>query len=201
MKVDLFDFDKTVYRGDCSFDFYIYCLRYRPQIARFLPVQLWHWALYWLGAEDRVSVRSTFFHFLKEVDNVERHTQKFWQKNRHKITFPHSDQRHDIARIIISASPEFLLSPLAKEIDAKLIIATQVDMRSGKLTSSYCYGHEKVVRFLAEARDATVRAAYSDSLSDLPMLQLADKAYIVRRHKVIPLERYLGTPLLSRLFV
>ena len=201
MEVTLFDFDKTVYRGDCSFDFYLYCMRRRPQIARFLPVQLWHWALYWLGAEDRVSVRSTFFRFLQEVDGVEQHIQIFWQKNRHKIRFPGARQQADGARIIISASPEFLLAPLAEELHAKLIIATKVDMRSGRLLGNYCYGHEKVVRFMAEARDAMVRAAYSDSLSDLPMLQLADKAYIVKRHKVIPLERYQGAPLLRRLFV
>lgn len=162
---------------------------------------MWHWALYWLGAEDRVSVRSTFFRFLQEVDDVERHIQLFWQKNRHKITFPAASQKPAGARIIISASPEFLLAPLAKELHAKLIIATRVDMHSGRLLSNYCYGHEKVVRFMAEASAAPVRAAYSDSLSDLPMLQLADRAYIVKRHKVIPLERYQSAPLLRRLFV
>lgn len=47
----------------------------------------------------------------------------------------------------------------------------------------------------------SVHDVYSDSLSDLPMLRLADKAYIVKRRKVMPLAQYEQLSRIRRMFV
>jgi HAD superfamily phosphoserine phosphatase-like hydrolase len=201
MEVQLFDFDFTIYSGDSSLDFYLHCLRRKPQIIRFLPKQAWHWAGYMLGVEGRTKGRSGQYSFLRGIDDVDRSVAGFWHKNWHKVRFPTIDKPPTKARVIISASPEFLLASIAKRLQAHQIIATRIDKRSGQLISKDCYGVEKVARFRAEVGDVKVREAYSDSLSDLPMLQLADKAYIVKHHKVLPLKQYLSLSPLRRLLI
>jgi HAD superfamily hydrolase (TIGR01490 family) len=80
---------------------------------------------------------------------------------------------------IVSASPEEIVEPLAEYLDADGIIATrsQVD-EEGRYTGEvdfYSYGPFKgdAIRRLAEERDIDLTGsyAYSDSATDLPMLE------------------------------
>ncbi len=34
---NLYDFDGVIYRGNCSFDFFMYCLTYYPNIFKHVP--------------------------------------------------------------------------------------------------------------------------------------------------------------------
>ena len=38
--INLYDFDKTIYKGDSSIDLYKYALRNKPTIIKYLPMQL-----------------------------------------------------------------------------------------------------------------------------------------------------------------
>ena len=99
-----------------------------------------------------------------------------------------SDELHLKGRfktdIIISASPEFLLKPVAKKYNFELI-ATKVDINSGKLIGKNCYGKEKVNRLLEEKGIKKFNKFYSDSLSDTPLSKLANVAYIVKKEEII----------------
>ena len=37
MKINLYDFDNTIYEGDSSTDFFFYCLKRYPKIAKIIP--------------------------------------------------------------------------------------------------------------------------------------------------------------------
>ena len=39
MRIDVYDFDGTIYDGDSTVDFWLYCLRRKPSLLRFLPHQ------------------------------------------------------------------------------------------------------------------------------------------------------------------
>ena len=73
--------------------------------------------------------------------------------------------------------------PIAKELDINLI-ATIVDKKTGKFLSYNCYGKEKVKRFKQEYKNTKIKEFYSDSLSDLPMMKIAKKAYLVKGNKI-----------------
>ena len=47
--INVYDFDKTIYDGDSSIDFYKYCLKNNKKVLLQLPVQLWALILYILG--------------------------------------------------------------------------------------------------------------------------------------------------------
>jgi HAD superfamily hydrolase (TIGR01490 family) len=88
---------------------------------------------------------------------------------------------------IVSSSPEEILIPLSKLLDVDDVIGTRgkVDER-GRYTGElefYCYGPQKAeaIRGIAarEGIDLQASFAYSDSITDLPMLETVGHAFAV----------------------
>ena len=48
------------------------------------------------------------------------------------------------SKVVISASPEFLLKPICEKININYLIASRVDIKTGVLLGKNCYGKEKV---------------------------------------------------------
>jgi HAD superfamily hydrolase (TIGR01490 family) len=79
---------------------------------------------------------------------------------------------------VVSSSPEEIVGPLAERLGADGVVATRAEIVDGKYTGKlefYCYGDGKpeAIRELAEKDgiDLTESYAYSDSATDLPMLE------------------------------
>ena len=79
---------------------------------------------------------------------------------------------------IVSSSPEEVVRPLARHFGVAGVLATRARIVEGKYTGElefYCYGDAKAeaIRELAAERgiDLTTSYAYTDSVTDLPMLQ------------------------------
>lgn len=185
MKVNLYDFDKTIYDGDSTVDFYLYCLNKKKSIIKYLPSQVWFSGLYLIKRIPKKIWKENFFVFLKEFQNIEELVDEFWKEHSKKLKswYLIKDHSNDI---IISASPTFLLMPISKQLKVKKLIATEVNPKNGKILSENCYGEEKVIRFKKEFPNAYVEEAYSDSYSDIPILKLAKKGYIVNKDKITP---------------
>lgn len=92
------------------------------------------------------------------------------------------ESHHEAGRdtYIVSASPIEIVGPLAAALGMTGAIATESEVENGvytgRLLSEFCYGAGKVsrVRDLAEQNgyDLRVCYAYSDSQSDIPLLEL-----------------------------
>ncbi len=206
--IDVFDFDHTIYDGDASVDFFFFILRKHPDVVRFLPAQIWSFFLYLASLINRKQFKEGFFVFLSGLSNVDEDVERFWAAN------PKLKRWYEIRNhtddVVVSASPEFLLQPIAHRVGVKRLIATRMDRKSGKITGENCRGIEKVGRLKAEFPDTTINECYSDSLADLPMLELADKRYIVQKDQIVDLddyqpsqfkEKFLSKKFLSFLFV
>jgi HAD superfamily hydrolase (TIGR01490 family) len=79
---------------------------------------------------------------------------------------------------IVSSSPEEVVKPLAEHLGEVEVIATRAEVVDGKYTGQlefYCYGEAKAeaMREIAEGQgiDLSESYAYSDSMTDLPMLE------------------------------
>lgn len=180
--MNVYDFDGTIYAGDSSVDFYWYALARKPMILRFFPRQLCGFVLYALKRINKKELKSRFFCFLSGIDG-EGMAKDFWEKKKNKIYNWYMNQcRED--DIIISASPEFLLQPAAKELGVKRLIASKMDIKTGTFDGENCYGLEKVHRLYATFGTANIDDFYSDSVSDAPMARLAKRAYFVKNGKI-----------------
>ena len=86
---------------------------------------------------------------------------------------------------IISASYDLWINPFCERLGIKNIICTKVDDK-GKIIGENCKGEEKVKRFREEFPNVEVLESYSDSSTDIPMLLLAKKPFIVDGNKIKP---------------
>lgn len=187
MKVNLYDFDGTIYDGDSSIDFYLFCLKKKLFIIKFLPKFIVFVVFYKLGLKTKEQMKECFFCFLTCFDNVDSLVDLFWDKNIKKIKKFYTELNHE-HDIIISASPYFLLLPICEKLKVKALIASEVDKNTGRYSGNNCRGEEKVYLFKKKYNDVIVESAYSDSKSDMPMLNLAKNKFIVKKDKIIRID-------------
>ncbi|MCH5209626.1 MAG: HAD-IB family phosphatase [Oscillospiraceae bacterium] len=187
--MNIYDFDETIYDSDSTKDFYFYCLKRYPKILLSVPGMAWSFFLYILGAKTKTQFKERMYRFLRYVPDIDEALADFWNINEHKIKqWYTSRQKED--DIIISASPEFLLSPICDRIGIKNLIASRVDKHSGLYTGENCWGEEKVKRLYETFPDAKCEEFYSDSLSDTPLAEISDMAKIIRGNELIDWNEY-----------
>lgn len=92
--------------------------------------------------------------------------------------------------VIVSASYQPFLELFAEEFGFDLLITNRFayrdDIFSGHIAEKDCYGVEKVNRFKRDClkwSDKSEVLAYGDSVSDIPVLLYADKAFVISRDK------------------
>ena len=181
--MNVYDFDGTIYNGDSSIDFYLFCLKKKPSIIFLLPIQIFGILLYKLKLKNKEYMKSKFFYFLRKLKNVDELVKEFWNKNSKKIQKWYLDQKSK-TDVIISASPEFLLKPLEKELKIDAIIASKVNKKTGVFESKNCYGEEKVSRFKNEYKNQKIENFYTDSIkADAPIMKLAKNNYLIDSNK------------------
>ena len=179
--INSYDFDKTIYDGDSSADFYKYCLKKNKKVLLQAPVQLWGTILYVLKITDKTRFKERVFSFLKRIDDVDLYVEDFWKDHLKNIKKWYLDQK-DKTDVIISASPEFLLKPLEKKLKVN-VIASRVDKKTGKFLSKNCHDYDKSKRY-EELYNKKIKAFYSDSIkADRAMLEYAKEAYLVTKDK------------------
>lgn len=184
---NIYDFDGTIYDGDSSIDFYKYCIKVNKKCLLILPKLIVSIVFYLLKIKEKEYLKSVFFSFVKYFDNINVVVENFWKLNFKKIKRFYIKQKNS-KDIIVSASPEFLLKPIAKKLKFNLI-ATKIDTKTGKLIGKNCWRIQKVKR-LNEYGINKCEKFYSDSLSDIPLSKLAKDSYIVKKNNIIPWNEY-----------
>lgn len=180
---NVYDFDKTIYDGDSTQNFFFYLLKKQPKIMIYLPKQIYYLVLFYTGKMEKTKAKEKFYMCFNGVKNIEKEVENFWDKNIFKIKKFYYDTQKD-NDIIISASPEFLLRPICDRLNIKYLIASKVDKNTGKYTGANCYGEEKVKRLNEEIPNTIINEFYSDSISDAPLANIAKTAYMVLGNRI-----------------
>lgn len=182
--MNVFDFDRTIFYPDSSAEFIRYCLRRYPRYFRGNIGGIALSALnYAAQREDATPMKEQLFAFLSFVPEPEALAEEFWSANTGGIAQWYLDI-HKEDDLVISASPEFLLRPVADRLGFD-IIATPMNPASGQIAGLNCRGEEKVRRFREKYPDGEIDDFYSDSYSDAPLASLAKRAFIVKKGKII----------------
>jgi len=182
--MNVYDFDKTIYKNDSSIDFYIYNLRKNSSLIKFIPSQLKGLLEHYLFNKITIKeMKQNFYQYLSAINDVEKEAEVFWNENFNKINKWYLSQKRE-DDVIISASPYFLIKIAADKLGVKYVIASEVDS-DGIYHSENCRDEEKVRRFIEYGFDINdVDNFYSDSMSDLPFAKVAKKAYLVNKEKI-----------------
>ncbi len=180
--MNVYDFDGTIYDGDCTLDFWRYCLRRYPQALLTLPKTIVAAVKFKCGLISRDIFKESFYGFLVYIPDIDRNIKSFWDNNCQKIkAWYYEQQKHD--DLIISASPEFLIDEICKRLQVDYI-ASKVDRSTGQLIGANCRGEEKVKRFTTAYPHAIIDSFYSDSKADQPLANMAKKAFLVNGNKI-----------------
>lgn len=187
--MNVYDFDKTIYAGDSTLDFYFFSLKKSPMLIRFLPIQIIGFIKYMFGMYSKLQFKEKFYSFLKGIKDVDSMVELFWNENQDKIKDWYLKSKEE-SDVIISASPEFLLNTICRRIGIKHLIASEVNKNTGICEGENCYGEEKVLRFKKYFEKGEIKKFYSDSLSDAPISLMASERYIVNGNNILPWDQY-----------
>lgn len=196
--MNIYDFDKTIYRSDSTKDFYFFCLKRHPEILKKAPLLVWAFILYMLTIYTKTQFKEKMYTFLTCINDIDREINDFWDLHYENIK-DYYKEKYNEDDLVISASPYFLVKEGCKRIGIKNVIASNVDKNTGRYTGENCWGEEKVKRFKSEYPNTECSEFYSDSLSDTPLAEIAEKAYIVDGEKLVEWKKY--KPSLAKKFV
>ena len=144
-KVNVYDWDKTIFPVDSTVAFVRWCLRRHPGVIRALLGTLVLLPGYWLGKVSKTAIKERMYGFLRRVPDVDAELEAFWAQNFARVNPWYLAQRRP-DDIIISASPEFLVRIPAQKLGVRLL-ASRVDKHTGKTDGENCHGAEKVRSF------------------------------------------------------
>ncbi len=186
MKIDIYDFDKTIVPFDSGSLFIMYCLVHYPWIIIILPI-MFVCALLWIcRIINFTQFKKVCFIFLPLIP-TEKAVRKFWDKHENEVhTWFKNRKRYSV---VISASPDFLLKDIQKRLGFEKLICTRHNPKNGVIIGENCRDEEKVKRLYEEFSkdDIEVIDVYSDSIRhDKPIFSLANgKCYnIVKSEKI-----------------
>lgn len=183
--MNAYDFDQTIFQPDSSYSFVMFCLKRHPQaLLKTLPGIASVGLKFLMKKANTKVLKEQVFSFLADLEDVDAEVSAFWRLHRANLEPWYLSQRRD-GDLIISASPEFLLRPIADELGAELI-ATVMDKHTGRILGENCHDTEKVRRFREVYGDTEPERFYSDSLSDSPMACISKSAFLVDKGDISP---------------
>ena len=184
IKMKVFDFDGTLYRGESVVDFLFFMLKKNPLLLFFLPVLVPTVIKYKLGRLeiDDLRKRADKFAFgiRKYRPKAEKYIAEFWRKQKKRLDLRLISLLKP-GDVIISAAPRPLIEPVVKGFGDVVLIASEFSLETGKF-GFICMGENKLKAF-REKFGATARISvfYSDSNYDLPLAEIADRFYLCPR--------------------
>lgn len=189
--MNVYDFDKTIYHIDSSFDFYKYLAKRKPKVLLVLPITIVYAILYVFKIIDKTKLKEKFYSHLAYIDdeNINEIVIEYWETHLDGI-FPYYLKQKESTDVVISASPYFLLEYICNKLGVGKLIATNVDVKTGKFTGKNCYGEEKVNRFCIEynidknnlKNIGIIDKFYSDSKSDTPLAMMSKEAFVIDKY-------------------
>lgn len=187
--MNIYDFDNTIFKGDSSRKFIGYSFLRHPFLLIWASLKTFKECIKYLFKKSNLGfIKSELFSFVKYINNFDDYIEKYVLIHQKDIKKFYLEQRKD-DDVVISASFEFIVKPFCEKLGIKTIIATKYDVKNGKIIGFNCRGKEKINRFNEIFKNTKVNEAYSDSLSDIPMFEIAKKAYLVKDEEIIPYEK------------
>lgn len=162
MKVDIYDFDKTLIPFDSGSRFYLWCLLHYPYIIILGPYALYGVVRYCLIRNDFTKMKKFVFSFIRLIP-LEKAVENFWNRYENRVFPWFINRNRENKTVIISASPDFLLEEIAKRLDVDCLICTRHNRTTGEVIGKNCRCDEKVRRFRELFPEAEVCDVRSDS--------------------------------------
>jgi phosphoserine phosphatase/putative flippase GtrA len=184
LAMNVYDFDGTIYDGDVSIDFFLFTMKKIKRSWFALPRVFLSFLGYFLERLTIEELKQAFFSVLMYVDNVDEHLEKFWRSHDSKIKQSFFHPAGEL-NVIITASPEFIVSPIYQRFGYSHMIGTIFDFKSFEILGNNCEGVEKVNRMKMLFPNSKINKFFSDSNKDWPLADIAEEAYYVKGSEIL----------------
>ena len=175
--MNVYDFDGTIFPGDCSIGFCFWCMNRHPKLwFTFFPKALKNLVLRKQGKIPEYLMQRQFFSYLTLIDDFDEQIERYWDTNEKKIASWYLVQKRP-DDLIISASPDCIIEPIARRLGVNFM-ATEYDREYGVYLNNMMYAKEKA-RYIMDHGFPLIENFYSDSLADTPLALCAEKAHLV----------------------
>lgn len=204
----VFDVDRTLLKHNCSFRFYFYLLSQGFFSIKSLALSIPYYLRFRFFNMSILALHEkVFFHFLEGqnypsiAENGRFFLQKFLDEMFYKPCVAHFEKakKEGCYTMLLSSSPDFMIEPIAEKLEAHSWQATRYSLDKDQNLSgisNLVEGQEKLRHVQAVARQLDIAyediVAYSDSITDLPLMEYAGTAVAVnpdRRLKKIAEKR------------
>ena len=182
--MNVYDFDNTIFRGDSTFGFVGYCYFRRPKSLLSIPRTAWYGLLYILHIVPKLTFKENLYHMFVFIPDMEQLTEQYTEDRMNHIKDWYKEQQK-ADDMIISASPAFLIESFCRRLHIKYVLASPVNIHTGRYDGLNCHGKEKVRRLNEAYPGTAIDSFYSDSYSDQPLADLSKKAYIVKGNRIL----------------
>lgn len=189
--MNAYDFDNTIYDGESIYDFFIFCIKKDKALLKYLPIVLLRMIEYKLNLLKVEKIYETCeliinSFLIKTKYNEEELVNEFWKLNLKKIKpkFLNMLKEDDL---IITGCPNFLINYIKKDLKVKNIICTDFDLKNKKV-NFICFGKNKVIAY-KEKYDKKINKFYTDSLSDIPFMELSKEVYLVNKNNIKKIDK------------
>ena len=177
--MNVYDFDGTIFPTDCSIGFCIWCMNRHPKLwFTFAPKAIKNVILKKKGKMSEAEMQRKFFGYLTLIDDFDKQIERYWDKNEKKIAPWYLAQKRS-DDLIISASPDCIIGPIAKRLGVNYM-ATEYDREFGVYLNNMMYAKEKA-KYIIDRGFPVIDNFYSDSLADTPLALCAEKAHLVTK--------------------
>ena len=175
--MNVYDFDGTIFPTDCSIDFCLWCMKRNPKLwVTWFPRMMKTLVLYKMGKVKNHRLQRELFSYLTMIDDFDEQIERYWDKNEKRIAPWYLAQKKP-DDLIISASPDCIIGPIAKRLGVNCV-ASEFDREFAVFTNNLMYAKEKA-RYISDHGFPMIDNFYSDSLTDTPIALCAEKAHLV----------------------
>ena len=198
-KIAIYDVDYTIISINSLLAFIILFMKRKPLKMIFIPFLFFVTVLWFLKIISTEKVKSFWLIMFNKIS--EKKMNDFSNEFINKIIVPkikpqaiesiNNYKQKGYLIIFASASFEIYIKYLAEYLKADYSFGTKIVINDEKLTikidGKNCRGKEKINRILESIPIKKIQkkgsVGYSDSMSDLPFLELAEKFYKIKRKK------------------
>lgn len=186
--VVVFDFDGTLSAHDSNIEFAKYCFRNSGRPWLFLPLMVFVAIVRMLNPAG-IWWRQMMRRFLT-ADMVRRFGPDFIKQHRRErfgwaVDQVNKERAAGRMVILVSASPDYLVRALVRDMNFDAVLCSRMDDIKPWKYDFLCWGKNKVIAMDEWAKKNKiiphVVRSYSDSRSDMPMMEIADEAVWVDR--------------------
>ena len=178
--VVIFDFDGTLSASDSNWEFFKYCFKHSLRPWLFLPFVIAGFMTIKFKSNSvwgREKMRC--FITAKMVKDFSQNVIKLHKQNRFGWAKEQvaKEKKAGNKVILISASPDYLVPELVKDMNFDAVICSQMDKEKPWKCKFFCWGKNKVIALDKWACEhkyiPNVVRAYSDSKNDMPIMKIA----------------------------